>query len=64
MKKILFSLILSVAGMCTTFAAEPVKGIIVTYDGADTCSVGSYSVSDPHLFLPAAGYRDGEIVKK
>lgn len=37
MKKILLSIILSIAGMSTSFAAEPVKGIIVTYDGADTC---------------------------
>lgn len=37
MKKILLSFILSIAGLCTSFAAEPVKGIIVTYDGSDTC---------------------------
>lgn len=42
MKKYLLSFILSVAGLGVASAAEPVKGIIATYDGAMT----SYKLSD------------------
>lgn len=42
MKKYLLSFILSVAGLGVASAAEPVKGIIATYDGATT----SYKLSD------------------
>ena len=30
----------------------------VKYSGSSTATVGSYSLADPHIFLPAAGYRN------
>ena len=42
MKKILFSFILSVTGLCMAFAAEPVMGIFATYDGSEI----SYKLAD------------------
>lgn len=33
------------------------KGVM-KYSGSSTTTVGSYSTSDAHIFLPAAGYRD------
>ena len=52
-----------------SYSGKGVKGYIVykvksasdkgkkKYSGGSTTPVGSYSLSDPHIFLPAAGYR-------
>ena len=55
MKKILLSFILSVAGLGLANATEPVKGIIATYDGAET----SYKLAD----VPTVRYETVEGVQ-
>ena len=55
MKKILLSFILSVAGLGLASATEAVKGIIATYNGAET----SYKLSD----VPTVKYLDVEGVQ-
>lgn len=55
MKKYLLLLILLVTGLGVASAAEPVKGIIATYDGADT----SYKLED----MPTIKYENVEGVQ-
>ena len=54
MKKYLLTFILSVAGLGLASATEPVRGIIATYDGAET----SYKLSD----VPTVRYESIEGV--
>lgn len=55
MKKILLSFILAVAGISMASAGEPIKGIIATYDGAET----SYKLED----MPTVKYETVEGVQ-
>ena len=55
MKKYLLTFILSVAGLGLASATEPVKGIIATYNGAET----SYKLSD----VPTVRYETIEGVQ-
>ena len=56
-----------------SYSGKGVKGFIVykvksasdkgevKYSGESTATVGSYSLADPHIFLPAAGYRSSDL---